>query len=119
MQPYGVYIKTDTESRLVDINSSAFLDDVSSWIKIDEGFGDRFYHAQSNYLPKPKMDERGRCRYKYENDKVQERTAAEMDADVPEQGEARPTLERRVETLEEANAELIEAVDMILSGVTE
>lgn len=119
MQPYGVYIKIDTENRLIDINSSAFLADTSGWIKIDEGFGDRYHHAQGNYLPKPKMDERGRYRYKYKNDQIQERTAAEMDADMPEQGNDSPALESRVKTLETENQQLKEALDLLLSGETE
>lgn len=38
---------------------------------------------------------------------------------APEETEPAETLESRVETLETSNAELAEAVDMILSGVTE
>lgn len=36
----------------------------------------------------------------------------------PEQTETTPSLESRVETLETSNAELTEAMDMLLSGVT-
>lgn len=81
MQPYGVYIKTDTENRITAINSSAFLPDTSGWMKIDEGFGDAYHHAQGNYLPGPLMDERGIYRYKLVDGQVQERTQEEMDAD--------------------------------------
>jgi hypothetical protein len=50
---------------------------------------------------------------------VEFRSKSEMDAD--RQSEVRPaqTIASRVETLEKSNAELAEAVDMILSGVTE
>lgn len=47
---YKVYIKTDGEGRITAINSDAFLPDVTGWTLIDEGEGDRYVHAQSNYL---------------------------------------------------------------------
>lgn len=78
MQPYGVYIKTDAEGRITGINSSAFLLDTAGWMKIDEGFGDKYHHAQGNYLPGPLMDDRGVYRYKLEDGKVVERTAEEI-----------------------------------------
>lgn len=81
MQPYGVYIKTDKKQRIIAINSDAFLTNTDGWLRIDEGFGDRFHHAQGNYLDKPIWDERGICRYKLVDDKVVERTQEEMDAD--------------------------------------
>lgn len=81
MQPYGVYVKTDEAGRIVAINSDAFLPDLEGWTKIDEGYGDKYHHAQGNYLPGPLMDERGIYRYKLADDKVEERTKEEMDAD--------------------------------------
>jgi hypothetical protein len=81
MQPYGVYVKTDDEGRIRAINSDAFLPDTDGWVRIDEGFGDRYHHAQGNYLDKPIWDERGICRYKLEDGKPVERTQEEMDAD--------------------------------------
>lgn len=39
--------------------------------------------------------------------------------ELPEEPEPGPTIEERVTTLETSNAELAEALDMILSGVTE
>ena len=92
MQPYGVYIKTDAEGRITAINSSAFLPDVSSWTKIDEGHGDKYHHAQSNYLPGPLMDMRGILRYKLVDGQVQECSQEEMDADYTTPTQA-PTAE--------------------------
>lgn len=103
MQPYGVYIKTDDAGRIVDINSSDFLPDTSGWTLIDEGYGDKYHHAQGNYLPGALMDLRGLLRYKLVDGQIQERTAEEMDADYtePEQA-ADPTadLEQKVEGLQ-------------------
>lgn len=81
---YRVYAIVDESSRINDINSNFFLDDVSNWVQIDEGTGDRYHHAQNNYFPKPKYDERGIPRYAYVQDgspKWRERTKEEMDAD--------------------------------------
>lgn len=81
MDEYLVYIRVDDAGRVVDINSSAFLDDTDGWVQIDSGYGDRFHHAQGNYLPGPLMDERGVYRYKLVDGQAVERTQAEMDAD--------------------------------------
>ena len=81
---YKVYIKKDAAGRVMDINSDAFLYDTTGWVQIDEGAGDRYHHAQGNYFPKPKYDERGIPRYAYVPDgdpKWRERTKEEMDAD--------------------------------------
>lgn len=119
-QPYGVYIKTDTENRIIDINSSEFLTNTSGWTKIDEGHGDHYHHAQGNYLPGPLMDERGIYRYKLVDGKPVERTQAEMDADYTPPA-AMPdgsveSLVAEVAALKESNAQLQEALELLLSG---
>ncbi len=79
--PYGVYVRTDDVGRILEINSDAFLADTYGWTKIDEGYGDRYHHAQGNYLDGPLMDDRGMYRYKLVDGQAVERTQAEMDAD--------------------------------------
>jgi hypothetical protein len=102
MQPYGVYVKTDEKQRIIAINSDAFLPDTDGWVKIDEGFGDRFHHAQGNYLDKPIRDERGICRYKLEDGKPVERTQEEMDADYNPPAPAPESTDRaRITALEQ------------------
>ena len=86
-----VYIKTDQENRVTAVNSEIFLSDVSGWAEIDSGDGDRFAHANGNYLPKPLTDENGVYRYKYSDGIVSERTAEEMAGDMPEPIPAPPT----------------------------
>lgn len=98
MNPYAVLVRTDEQNRITEINSSAFVD-AEGWIEIDSGFGDRFHHAQGNYLPKPLMDERGVYRYKLENGQAVERTQEEMDGDYTPPEEI-PSLESRVGGLE-------------------
>lgn len=86
---YKVYIRRDDAERIIDVNSDAFLTEYNGWVQIDEGTGDRYHHAQGNYFPKSKFDERGIPRYAYVPDgdpKWRERTQEEMDADyVPPQ----------------------------------
>ena len=99
MQPYIVYANVDESDRIIAINSSAFLTDVTGWTEIDSGYGDKYHHAQGNYLDKPLMDERGIYRYKLVDGKAVERTQEEMDADyVPP--EVKPTDAERISQLE-------------------
>lgn len=84
MDKYQVYILVDGKNRIVSVDSSAFISDTTGWVRIDEGTGDRYHHAQNNYFPKPKYDERGIPRYAYVPDgdpKWRERAQGEMDAD--------------------------------------
>ena len=106
---YTVYVKTDEKNRITDINSSAFISDISGWTKIDSGDGDRYHHAQGNYLPKPITDDNGVYRYKFENGAVCERSADEMAADMPAPAPVPPTNE-------ELAAAIAELAEVICSG---
>lgn len=61
---YKVYIKTNDNNVITAVNSSAFLRDTTDWTEIDKGTGDKYHHAQGNYLPVGLMDERGLYNYK-------------------------------------------------------
>lgn len=106
-----VYIRVDDAGRVVDINSSAFLEDTEGWKPLGSGYGDRYRHAQGNYLPGPLVDARGVYRYKLENGFVVERTAEEMDEDYTPPA-PQTTYDKRLTELEEA-------IDLLLTGVTE
>lgn len=80
INPYIVYVKIDFNNYIVAINSSAFMSDVSDWTKIDEGYGDKFYHAQRHYLPKSIAAKPGVWRYKLINSTPVECTAEEIAA---------------------------------------
>lgn len=112
-----VYIKIDSENRVTAINSEIFISDILGWVEIDNGDGDKFAHAQGNYLPKPITDENGVYRFKFENGAVCERSADEMAADMPAPAPAEKlpeiTLEQRVTATENAVEELI---SMIMGG---
>ena len=76
-----VYVLLDSESRVLRLEGEYSLPaDLTGWMKIDEGYGDRFSLAQSHYLDKPLYD--GAVpRYKLVDGKVVERTAEEIEAD--------------------------------------
>ena len=114
-QPYKVLVRVDSAGRVAEINSSAFVTDTAGLVEIDSGWGDKYYHAQGNYLPGPLMDERGVYRYKLVDGKVVERTQEEMDADYvpPEQ---RPTTEQRVDALETTTDDIILMMAELIGG---
>lgn len=94
-----VYVKTDEQGRIVEVNSSIFLQDVSGWTQVDEGEGDRYAHAQGHYLAKPLMGQDGIYAYKLVNGAAAERTEAEKEADRAAI-EVPITLEERVTEME-------------------
>lgn len=104
-----VYVQADETGRVLAIGSSAFLRDLTGWVLIDEGEGDRYHHAQGNYMPLPILDERGVCRYKLVDGAVVERSAEEMGADYTEP-DTQGGMEVRLATLEEQNAMLTECL---------
>ena len=125
---YIVYIQIDDASRIVAINSSAFLPSTEGWIEIDRGLGDRYHHAQGNYFSKPIYEERGIPIYKYVDGKVLERTQEEIDADyhepVPEPSETDLALvelaaleSENAARLDEQDAALVELAALIAGGV--
>lgn len=100
-KPYSVYVKTDETGRVIGINSDAFLSSLDGWTKIAEGHGDKFHHAQGNYLDLPLTDENGVYRYELKNGKIKERKKKDMEADVQEQPVQRTDRER-LDDLEKA-----------------
>ena len=109
--PYKVLVRVDDAERVVEINSSAFITNTGGWVEIDSGWGDKFHHAQGNYLESPLIDERGLFLYKLENGQVVKRSAAEVEADYKPQPVA-PTQEERLAALEDA-------FNLLLEGATE
>ena len=79
---YTVYIRVDDAGRVVNINSNAFLSNVEGWVEIDRGAGDRYQHAQGNYMPGPIFNPDGIPIYKMEMGKIVNRTEEEIRADV-------------------------------------
>lgn len=101
-----VLVQTDDAGRVTAINSDAFVSG-DSWTAIDEGEGDRYRHAQNNYLLKPLTDERGVYRYKLVDGLVAQRTQAEMDADFDALPAPKPTAEEKERTLLKAQIQAL------------
>lgn len=116
MQPYIVYVRTDDAGSITAINSSAFLQDTTDWVQIDSGYGDKYHHAQGNYLPGPLYNERGICRYKLVDGKPVEHTQEEMDADYTPT-EIKPTTEQRVDALETTTDDIILMMADLIGGM--
>lgn len=93
---YKVYIDKDNENNITSINSEIFLsqDEMDSMTCIDEGEGDKFVHAQSQYLEKSLYDELGRYNYKYIDGVVVE--IAEEDKPTPTKPKAEPTDQEKI-----------------------
>lgn len=66
-QPIGVYTKINADGYVTEVGSDIFIKDLTGWTKIDEGFGDKYAHAQSQYLDKPLISDNGMYNYKYIN----------------------------------------------------
>lgn len=107
MNNYIVYVKADSSGRITAINSSAFLSKTDGWVQIDSGVGDKYHHAQGNYLPLPLMTEQGAYRYKLVNGKPAERSAEELAADITALQPA-PSDSDRIAALEAAMLALME-----------
>ena len=104
----GVYVKTNADNAVTDIGSSIFISDLSKWVKIDEGIGDRFAHAQGSYLPKPLLDRYGRFNYRLSEGVITE---------IPE--EEKPPLpvpEPEPPTRAELAAAIAELAEVMTSG---
>ena len=115
--PYIVYIKIGDANRITAVNSSAFMPDTTGWTQIDEGYGDKYHHAQGNYFPQPIITMGGAYRYKLVDGKPVECTAEEIEA----QEEAlkplpTPTLESRMETLETTTDDIILLMADLIGG---
>ena len=115
---YIVYVRTDAQNNIIAINSSVFLDNTESWIKIDEGLGDRFHHAQNHYLDKSIYTADGVPRYKLVDGKAVERTSEEIEADKPELPKPQPTVKELQEQLLQTQLALTEVYEMMLANNT-
>lgn len=71
-QPIKVYIKINENNEIIEVGSSIFIEDLTGWIEIDSGLGDKFAHAQSQYFAKPLINDDGSFNYKLINNQVVE-----------------------------------------------
>lgn len=80
INPYIVYVNPNELGYITAVNSSAFLTDLTDWVKIDEGYGDKYHHAQGNYFSEPIRTMGGAYRYKLVDGEVVECTSEEIKA---------------------------------------
>ena len=106
-----VYVQTDETGRVLRLEGEYSLPaDLTGWIKIDEGYGDRYALAQSHYLDKPLYD--GAIpRYKLVDGKVVERTSEEIEADKAKL--PKPVIPKTNAELESENAKLKQQVSAL------
>ena len=92
---YKVYVSSQ-DGYITSINSEIFLseEEMSTMAEIDQGKGDKYAHAQGNYLEKGLVDENGRYNYKYVEGKVVE--VAEADKPTIEEPKAEPTEQEKI-----------------------
>lgn len=65
-QPISVYVKTNADGYITEVGSDIFIKNLNGWTKIDENYGDRYAHAQSQYFDKPLINDNGTYNYKYD-----------------------------------------------------
>ena len=82
MEPKSkVYIKTDAAGRILRCEGGYTTPtDLTDWIEIDEGTGDRYNLCQSHYFDKLYTKD-GILRYKWDGTAAAERSEAEIAAD--------------------------------------
>lgn len=93
---YKVYVSSQ-DGYITSINSEIFLseEEKSTMTEIDQGQGDKYAHAQSQYLGKELVDEHGRYNYKYVEGKVVE--VAEEEKPTIEKPEQQATAQDKIE----------------------
>lgn len=93
---YKVYVSLQ-DGYITSINSEIFLsqEEMSTMTEIDKGEGDKYAHAQSQYLEKELFDEHGRYNYKFVEGKVIE--VAEADKPTIKEPEQQATAQDKIE----------------------
>lgn len=77
-----VYVQVDEKNRITRIEGGYTTpEDLTSWVQIDEGEGDRYNLCQSHYFPGGLYTEDGIPRYKLDDGRAMERTEEEIAAD--------------------------------------
>lgn len=84
MEKSKVYIQTDEDGRICRCEGGytmGNIEDVTEWLYIDEGEGDKYNLCQCCYFAGGLYTADGIPRWKYENDAAVLRTEAEIEAD--------------------------------------
>lgn len=99
MNEYKVYVSLQ-DGYITSINSDIFLSkkEIQTMTEIDRGQGDKYAHAQSQYLEKGLVDEYGRYNYRFVEGKVIEVAEGEKHkvVDPEQQATAQDKIEAQV-----------------------
>lgn len=97
MEITRVFVAIDTNDYITSINSEIFLsqEEMDAMVEIDKGQGDKYAHAQSQYLEKGLVDEHGRYNYRFVEGKVVE--IAEADKPTIKEPEQQATAQDKIE----------------------
>ena len=93
---YTVYVRTDDQENIIEVNSSMFLEDAAGWRAIDEGTTDQYRHAQGNYFANPLFDMQGCANYTLADGAPRLRTEEEKAAQLA----ARPVQPTQLDRVE-------------------
>ena len=89
-----VYIQTDTEGRILRCEGGYTTPaDLTGWIEIDEGTGDKYNLCQSHYFDGGLYTMDGIPRYRWDGTRAVERTEEELEADRAARPAPPPTTE--------------------------
>lgn len=105
-----VYVFVDGNKRVLAVESSIFLTDLTGWIKIDEGIGDRYTLAQTNYFTQLVKNDDGTHNYVLEGSVVRACTEAELAAELVEIQANRPPIQP---TADEVNSQAIAELSIL------
>lgn len=111
-----VYARLDSNNVIVEINSEIFLENVEGYTLIDEGTGDKYAHAQGNYLPDSLIDELGRYNYKYQDKKIVKLTEDEKEALFPKVDSKPSDFEVLKENQERTDQAVQDLIIMMMGG---
>jgi hypothetical protein len=136
-EPIGVLVCVTADGLIAAIASTVYRQPEAGWREIDRGLGDRYRHAQGNYLPGGLLTGDSNLRwmtaptaqhparepfvcYQWQGESwgVYLRTPEELAQSQP-QPEADGGIEGRVTRLEQQTGEMEQMLDMLLSGVVE
>ena len=101
-----VYIKTDTEGRILRCEGGYTTpSDLTGWIEIDEGIGDKYNLCQSHYFDGGLYAMDGIPRYRWDGSAAVLRTEEELEVDRAARPAPPPATNERISILEEQLAQ--------------
>jgi hypothetical protein len=95
-EEYKVYVSL-SNGYITSINSEIFLskEEIDTMTEIDKGQGDKYAHAQNQYLEKGLVDDHGRYNYKFVSGRVVE--VAEEEKSTIKEPEQQATAQDKIE----------------------